>query len=538
MMLEQQQQATGARVNGLMKELQSRSKKVKELEIQLEETSEAYASETHWQSTLTDKLEKVQRDHDKKHEELVNLQNEHSDHKQTHEERHNELSQKLAEHEVKLTNTHSEKEEVKAQLNDALTEISNKELQLHQSKQEGVELSSKLENLQTELEREKKNVQDLITERKAMEAKLTQEVESCKTTAEDMRLAQQTELKGLNDAINTAKQDFGAVNAEKGELKKQVREYQRRSQQQEKSMNDLRTQGQKKVAQLQSQLEKHKLDHTKIRNELQQKTSKELQLEMQLDHEKEMRETAIADKDTQIFSFQKDITEKSKTMKKKEVKIQQLTTLIEEKDNELVALQAAKSVFTMEKEKQQVLWETSMSEHFNKIHENEHKYNELEMQFEEFKESQEVEKAEIQRELLEYKTIVQQVQTTKQGLLRKQTRTRRMFQTWSVKHFTLVGGALLYKDPNSAAANAEKAFQMNSTTTITGSTTVKYGFSIQTLDNELVLQAIDQDDMNSWMLELKESVSAMSAKAYIDPAQVAAFGKLENGDEQDINEES
>ena len=79
--LESVQSAADARVETLLAELQTRSDQVSQLKLELDETKESIESEQHWQSTLSDKLEKVQRAHEEKSSDYASLHAEHTTHK-------------------------------------------------------------------------------------------------------------------------------------------------------------------------------------------------------------------------------------------------------------------------------------------------------------------------------------------------------------------------------------------------------------------------------------------------------------------------
>ena len=78
MQLQQQNVATEKRVTQVLEELQQRTTRVSELEMELEETKEAFESEQHWQATITEKCERLQKAHDEKHAAYTSLEQKHS----------------------------------------------------------------------------------------------------------------------------------------------------------------------------------------------------------------------------------------------------------------------------------------------------------------------------------------------------------------------------------------------------------------------------------------------------------------------------
>ena len=79
--LESVHEASDARVTSLLAELQARGEQVSQLKLEVDETKEAIESEQHWQSTLSDKLEKLQRAHGEKSAEYASLHATHTTHK-------------------------------------------------------------------------------------------------------------------------------------------------------------------------------------------------------------------------------------------------------------------------------------------------------------------------------------------------------------------------------------------------------------------------------------------------------------------------
>ena len=345
-----------------------------------------------------------------------------------------------------------------------------------------------------------------------------------------------TEIERLRGEVDASAQGVQAARAEKKEIERQISEYQRRQQQQEKAMNDLRTQSQKKIAQLQSQMEKHKSDLVQAKNQVQQKSSKEVELEMRLDEEVKNREKQAAEKDAQIFSLQKEAAEKAQVAKAKEVECQQLSERLEEKASEIITLQATHTVLAGEKEKQQRLWESSMNDHFSNLNDVQQKHGDLDREFVDFKTEAEKKQSELLAQLSEYKAIVAQVSTKKEGLLRKQTRNRRLFgQKWNVKHFRLVGCTLLYSDPGMGSnANAEKAFQITSATVLAQVNGQKHAFSIKTGDDqELILAAIDKNDLTEWLSELESAITDLRGKSESEQRKLQKLGSdLQEGGEE------
>ena len=105
--------------------------------------------------------------------------------------------------------------------------------------------------------------------------------------------------------------------------------------QQEKQLSDLRAQMQRKMAQLQSMVEKHKSDYHLAKNQLSLKASRESELDTRLEQERQLRESTVADKDNQIFALQKDLQDRGSSLKLMELRTTELQVRKEEHEGSI-----------------------------------------------------------------------------------------------------------------------------------------------------------------------------------------------------------
>ena len=557
MQLQQQNVATEKRVTQVLEELQQRTNRVSELEMELEETKEAFESEQHWQATLTEKCERLQKAHDEKHAAYTSLEQKHSSAHQTHEEQHNELRTKLGELDADYTRVQSQLNENLGLLKEKSADLTMKEQELSAIQREKLSLTSQLEEAKAKFEKATA-VHEAVSaegqERIAfLEAKLSEATElAAKERAEAL-----AEAKRLSDELAESKAKVAEVTAGKDEAEKQavglhaqlddtarrLKETETRSasqrKQAEKAMSDAKTQAQRKVAQLQTQLEKKKSDHSNAKAELTKMKAKESEMDLKAENDARLHESMLAEKDTQIFAIQRDLNNKTQAIKAKEVELEKLREKLEETESDVVSLEAMSKVVGDEKEKQQALFETTLSDHFAKHGDLQGEHDNVRAEFEAYKAQQEEAMTEAVTKMEEYKAIVQQVHTKKHGLLRKQTRKKRMFgQAWHVKHFTLVGATLLHKDvpKEGKPAGPEKAFQMTVDTTINQEHTEKFAFVVTTGDNELVLKALDQAEMDDWVKEITASLAAMQTSSSDERAQLAQLASLGSGAAEEDDE--
>ena len=115
---------------------------------------------------------------------------------------------------------------------------------------------------------------------------------------------------------------------------------------------------------------------------------------------------------------------------------------------------AQRAVLLDEKEKMQALWEKSLTDHFHSLHEAQATLGDVSQKADARHEATASRVAALESQLDDYRRIVDKVQTRREGLLRKRTRSRLVKQTWHVKCFRLVGGALLHGDRDGAGEKA------------------------------------------------------------------------------------
>lgn len=509
MQLEQQKSATEARVTAMSSELHKAKAEVKDLELELEDTKEAYESEHHWQTQLHEKLDKIQKAHDEKHTKLVSLEALHSDHTKTHEEMQETLSSRVGELENALNNVQTELDESTATLEVVRADLTSKESTLSDVQKEKNQLTSELASVQEALAKEKEDHANTSSTGGEFRVEMEQQIADLTRKAEDDLAAAKHAKDLVQSKLDACSQSLQSKEAENAELQGQVEDWQKRYAQQEKATSDLRTSQQKKIAQLQSVVERHKSDHAQTRTELQQKTTKESELEMRLETERQNREAMQGEKDTQIFALQKSMTDKSKLLKASQVKTEQLKAKLDEKTAECIALQAEKSVLEQEKDNASQMFEASLSEHFGALSTKDSALQDLEREFSQYRSDMEKYKTDMEEQMLSYREIMKQAMKKKEGLLRKQTRGRKMFNfKWHVKQVTLVGSTIFYRDPGTSS-QGEKAFQMKTTTTVTPHQD-QFAFVVRTEGDptELVLRAMTQDEMDSWLAEINSSIDA------------------------------
>lgn len=539
MQLEQQKAATENRMKTMSGELQETKAKLQESELELEETKDAYESEHHWQSQLTDKLDRLQRAHDEKHAKLVSLEAAHSDHTKTHEEMHASLTGRVGELENTLSSTTTDLDEALELLKVTKADLTSKEEQLSELQQQKnqltVELTSTQEDLAKQTELHDASVADAAQLKETLEKQLADLQEQ---SADDQSVAKEAKA-ALQQRIDEASQNLESKIAENKELDSQLRDWQTRFAQQEKSTNDLRTANQKKIAQLQSVVERHKTDHAMTRNELQVKTTKERELEMRLENERQNREAMQSEKDSQILALQKQATDKSKMLKAAQVKAEQLKAKLDEKDAELISVQAENSVLAADKDNASQMWEASISEHFNSLNEKDQAFQDVTREYDQYKSEMEKYRGDVEEQLESYREIMKQAMKKKEGMLRKQTRGRKMFSKWHVKFITLVGSTIFYRDPGTSS-QGDKAFQMKISTTVTEHPSESFAFVVRTEGDpaaELALRAVDRESMNEWIAALNSSLEAERSKMDQERAQATEVGNIEDGAEGAAAEE-
>ena len=203
----------------------------------------------------------------------------------------------------------------------------------------------------------------------------------------------------------------------------------------------------------------------------------------------------------------------------------------------IAAIAAQRAVLLDEKEKMQALWEKSLTDHFNNLHSTQTELDAHKTQGKAAEASTSEKMADMEAKLAEYREIVDQVQTKKEGLLRKRTRSRLVKQTWHVKLFKLVGASLLHRDTDNAQSG-EKTYNLDADTVVEqitdansgGGRVMRNSFKVSnTSDDDLMLAAIDRVDMAEWIDAIQQTIDDMASTAKKTASQKAAFD--EQGDD-------
>lgn len=274
-----------------------------------------------------------------------------------------------------------------------------------------------------------------------------------------------------------------------------------------------------RVTYLKAQADEHASGATSSSNELQRKAVRESELEKRLEVEISLRATMQAEKDAQVFDLQKKVAEATTRLRQAEARSASLKSSLESSAGELNAIAAQRAVLLDEKEKMQALWEKSLTDHFNSLHE-------TQTELADAKEASKTGGAAthktvrgLEEKLAEYRAIVDRVQTKKEGLLRKRTRSRLVKQTWHVKLFKLVGTSLLHRDTDNSNSG-EKSYALDASSTCElvtdansgGGRVMRHSFKVlNAAKDEIILAAIDRVDMAEWCDAIKEAVADLSA---------------------------
>mmetsp|Transcript_10294 Transcript_10294/g.36402 ORF Transcript_10294/g.36402 Transcript_10294/m.36402 type:complete len:188 (+) Transcript_10294:1012-1575(+) len=170
----------------------------------------------------------------------------------------------------------------------------------------------------------------------------------------------------------------------------------------------------------------------------------------------------------------------------------------------------------------QALWEKSLTDHFNSLHETQAELEEHKARSTDKGTTSSAKMGEMESKLSEYRQIVERVQTRKEGLLRKRTRSRLVKQTWHVKQFRVVGHALLHRDTDNSG-HGEKTFTLDAKAAVEvlteansgGGRVMRNSFRLTSGDGnkeELILAAIDRLDMQEWIDALNEVITDLAGK--------------------------
>ena len=167
----------------------------------------------------------------------------------------------------------------------------------------------------------------------------------------------------------------------------------------------------------------------------------------------------------------------------------------------------------------QALWEKSLTDHFNSLHETQTELADTKEAHKSGGATNAKTVAALEEKLAEYRAIVDRVQTKKEGLLRKRTRSRLVKQTWHVKLFKLVGTSLLHRDTDNAGGG-EKSLTLDARATVElitdansgGGRVMRHSFKVlNAAKDELILAAIDRVDMAEWVDAIKEAIADLDA---------------------------
>ena len=232
-----------------------------------------------------------------------------------------------------------------------------------------------------------------------------------------------------------------------------------------------------------------------------------------------------------------NLNEAAAKLRQAEARASALQGSVDSIQSELHAAQAQRAVLLGEKEKMQALWEKSLADHFNQLNETRNELTELRGTQSQSKGADATKFAEMEKQLEEYRAIVMNVQTKKEGLLRKRTRSRMVRQTWHVKHFRLVGYSLLFKDVD-GSNTGEKNFALDAASVVSeppatearGAASMKHVFRVTnssgengTAGDELILGAIDRTDLAEWMKLIGEAIAQLREK---DEVLKSSLGRL------------
>uniref|UniRef100_A0A6S8AHR4 GB1/RHD3-type G domain-containing protein n=1 Tax=Aureoumbra lagunensis TaxID=44058 RepID=A0A6S8AHR4_9STRA len=547
MQLEAQAKAAEQRVSSLFNELSKANRKKEELEQDLEDTKEALEAEQTWQNQLHQRLEEMEN-------------------KSTHKEsKLDELGRLLDEHKSEVSDkaTQLEKQkELERSLNQELEAKEKHRIELvamlEAAKKEHVSLSLQHEELRETHAKEVKNKQDMTNRADNLSIKLKDAEDTIANLQDQLHAAQsehgatakELEMKfdGARIEIEKLKEKISSLDADilasKETIKQREVSLEDTKQSLEQTRAELdgtkathaellrahsalgsehRTYQQKmnqRLTYLKSQLDEHQSTSSSTTTELQRKAMREAELEKRLEAEINLRASLQSDKDAQIFELQKKLAEATTRLRQSEARAAQLKTSLESIQTELNQVSAQRTVLLDEKDKMQALWEKSLTDHFNSLHETQHELETTKGKIKDSDKSSNKRIQELEDKLAEYRQIVERVQTKREGLLRKRTRSRLVKQTWHVKLFKLVGNALLHRDTDNDK-QGEKTFTLYSTSVCEALTAtdakekfVRNSFKVTSGhggEDELIMAAIDRIDMQEWIDAINDVISDITA---------------------------
>ncbi|KAH8071838.1 GTPase [Aureococcus anophagefferens] len=568
MQVEAQVKATEARVTSLLTELQRSNRKKEELEQDLEDTKDALEAEQTWQAQLHSRLEDMETKSSHKESKLDEL----GKLLETHQEdaaskgealeeqrqREKDLSAQIGAWETKhaaIAKAHESAKDEAAELARDHELLAGEHAQ---EKAKGRELAEKKDALNADLAtmREKAAVlearlAETTSEAGASARELEQHVEDkSKALAASVERHEQTiaELAETTEGLLAKEQELEAVleekhaklestqaeldgaNATHAELLRAHAALGTEHKGFQQKMNQ-------RITYLKSQLDEHQSTTSSTSSELQRKAVRESELEKRLEVEIGLRATMQSEKDALVFDLQKKLAETTTRLRQAETKNASLKSSLESSASELNAIAAQRAVLLDEKEKMQALWEKSLTDHFNNLHSTQSALDDHKKQAAVGGAAAGKKMEDMENQLDEYRKLVEQVQTKKEGLLRKRTRSRLVKQTWHVKLFKLVGNALLHRDTDNSASG-EKSHELDADTTVEpiteanggGGRVMRNSFKVANgRDDDLMLAAIDRVDMAEWIDAIQQTIDDMASTAKKTASQKAAFD--EQGDD-------
>eukprot|EP00635_Sarcinochrysidales_sp_CCMP3193_P013605 CAMPEP_0118914912 /NCGR_PEP_ID=MMETSP1166-20130328/15197_1 /TAXON_ID=1104430 /ORGANISM="Chrysoreinhardia sp, Strain CCMP3193" /LENGTH=1170 /DNA_ID=CAMNT_0006854545 /DNA_START=197 /DNA_END=3709 /DNA_ORIENTATION=- len=538
--LETQAKVMEGRVSSLFGELQRANRRKEELEQDLEDVKEALDSEQTWQAELHQRLEDMEAKSMHRESKLGELGKLLDQHKLEASEKHAQLekqrevertmAQRLAEFEVKHAKTVDAHEVAKLEVakiardRDALMKRNEREAEERQK------IAAKCDELSLLLSAANDNhikLEAKLQEAQSRHGTSTRELEAALQAAkEDVNIAH-AHIDDLTTAVQDSNRTVTARNVtldEKSQLLDKLRtelegvqarhaELLRAHSQLSTEYRAFQQKMNQRVTYLKSQLDEHQSTSSTTSTELQRKAARENELEKRLEIEINLRASLQSEKDSQVFDLQKKLAEASTRLRQSETRTAHLKTALEAAQNDLNQVAAQRAVLLDEKDKMQALWEKSLADHFNSLHVAQ---SELEQTKGKMKNSDTAtagKMTELEAKLEEYRRIVERVQTRKEGLLRKRTRSRLVKQTWHVKLFRLVGNSLLHRDTDNAGTG-EKTFILDAVsqyeilndgksddrgTSAAQGKFLRNSFKVSSGEEELILAAIDRADMQEWV---------------------------------------
>ncbi|KAH8055083.1 GTPase [Aureococcus anophagefferens] len=507
MQVEAQVKATEARVTSLLTELQRSNRKKEELEQDLEDTKDALEAEQTWQAQLHSRLEDMETKSSHKESKLDEL----GKLLETHQEdaaskgealeeqrqREKDLSAQIGAWETKhaaIAKAHESAKDEAAKLARDHELLAGEHAQ---EKAKGRELAEKKDALNADLATMREKAAHVEDKSKALAASVERHEQTIAELAETTEglLAKEQELEEKHAKLESTQAELDGANATHAELLRAHAALGTEHKGFQQKMNQ-------RITYLKSQLDEHQTTTSSTSSELQRKAVRESELEKRL-----------------------------------EVEIGLRATMQSEKDALLNAIAAQRAVLLDEKEKMQALWEKSLTDHFNNLHSTQSALDDHKKQAAVGGAAAGKKMEDMENQLDEYRKLVEQVQTKKEGLLRKRTRSRLVKQTWHVKLFKLVGNALLHRDTDNSASG-EKSHELDADTTVEpiteanggGGRVMRNSFKVSNgRDDDLMLAAIDRVDMAEWIDAIQQTIDDMASTAKKTASQKAAFD--EQGDD-------